>query len=391
MRKKLIILLLSVAVTVTGCSATSLENTGKEIKDTIDDFTDSDNKYVKMVKGGYRENNPDLTYGQAFSDFFGTPRWHYFLSDEGDDVVEFTGDCTYQDVAVKARIQFIVDEENGTFEIAYFDLNEVPQNMLTLASLMANVFGYEESTLGEVAYSDNSILQNEADKDTGENTDESVMLEEDARALLEQWFAENSLIYYDYTIELSEKYVSGVEHGGYWYDLYIGDLFYDMIYVDASTGELLMGEGDIVTSMDQWYAETWLPLMGADAYLQEENAGETSYSSNDNAFIGSWSNLYESWMDMEITCDDGMHYQIDISKMWNPSEIRYWHFIGYYDASLNGLVYSDGVCWDMEQMEETVVYTNGDGAIMLGDNGFLYWIDDEDEFADESCFVPSGD
>lgn len=217
------------------------------------------------------------------------------------------------------------------------------------------------------------------------------MLEEEVREHVEQWFAEHPLIYYDYEIELSDEWTSGADVGCYWYDLYIGDLYYDVIWIDVATGGIMMGEGDASVPIDQWYTETWLPLMDADAYPQEENAGETAYSSNDDAFIGSWSNLYESGMDMEITCDDGIHYQIDISKIWNPSEIRNWHFIGYYDTSLNGLVYSDGVCLDMEQMEETFVYTDGDGAIMLGENGFLYWIDDEDYFADESCFVPSGD
>lgn len=68
-----------------------------------------------MVKGEYRADAPDVTYEDAFTSFFATPRWKYFESEDGQDVVEFTGDCTYQDVPVKARIQFVVDEENGIF------------------------------------------------------------------------------------------------------------------------------------------------------------------------------------------------------------------------------------------------------------------------------------
>lgn len=163
--KKVIAVLISMVLMTTGCSTASLENTGKEIQDTIDDLASSDNKYVKMVKGGYRVDNPDLTYEKAFSDFFSTPRWNYFESEDGKNIVEFTGDCTYQDTVVKARIQFVVDEENGTFEATYLALNEVPQNMLFLAGLMSAVFESEESTADEMGYSDNNNAQNEIDEE----------------------------------------------------------------------------------------------------------------------------------------------------------------------------------------------------------------------------------
>ena len=161
--KKMIVVLVSAILLVTGCSAASLENAGKEIQDTIDDLEDSNNKYVKMVKGGYREDNPDLTYDQAFSSFFGTPRWNYFEGEDGQDVVEFTGDCTYQDVAVKARIQFVVDEENGTFEATYLAFNEVPQNMLVLAALMEKVFEETETMPQEIQDFDDNSMQFETD------------------------------------------------------------------------------------------------------------------------------------------------------------------------------------------------------------------------------------
>lgn len=122
------------------CSNSSLENAGKELGDSVASAVDSNNKYVLMVKNGYRENNPALTYDKAFSAFFGTPRWKYFKGDKGQDVVEFTGDCTYQDVAVKARMQFVVDEKQGTFETTYLAFNEVPQNAFILGALITKAF-----------------------------------------------------------------------------------------------------------------------------------------------------------------------------------------------------------------------------------------------------------
>ena len=84
----LLIILLS-----SGCSTSAIENIGKEAADQISNITDADNKYVLMVKNGYRSDKPDLTYNTAFENYFGTPTWKYFKSDDGDNIVEFTGDC----------------------------------------------------------------------------------------------------------------------------------------------------------------------------------------------------------------------------------------------------------------------------------------------------------
>jgi hypothetical protein len=99
-----------------------------------------------MVRGGFRANNPELTYETAFSAFFSNPRWQYFQSENGIDVVEFTGGCIYRDVHVTARIQFIIDLENSTFEATYLAFNEVPQTLFTLTSLLDTVF---ENAAGE--------------------------------------------------------------------------------------------------------------------------------------------------------------------------------------------------------------------------------------------------
>lgn len=138
--KKIIALLTAILLLLSACSSATLDGAGKELEDTIANATDADNKYVQMVKGGYRADDPNVTYEDAFTSFFGTPRWKYFESEDGQDVVEFTGDCTYQDVPVKARIQFVVDEENGTFEASYLAFNEVPQDALTLAAVIAKAF-----------------------------------------------------------------------------------------------------------------------------------------------------------------------------------------------------------------------------------------------------------
>ena len=146
MKKTFSLLIVITLVLCTACSGSTLQNVGRELEDTISSVTNADNKYVQMVKNGYRSDDPSLSYDKAFSAYFGTPRWSYFQSEEGKDVVEFTGDCMYMDVQVKARIQFVVDEENGTFEAATLSFNEVPQNMIILAALITSVFEADEES-----------------------------------------------------------------------------------------------------------------------------------------------------------------------------------------------------------------------------------------------------
>ena len=137
--KIIIALLIAGLVLLTGCSSSALNDAGDEVKGAVNNFVNSENKYVKMVKGAVRDGT-NKTYEQAFSAFFGTPRWNYFLSTENQNVVEFTGDCLYQDVEVRALIQFIVDEDEGIFTASYLSFNDVPQNLFILAALIDKAF-----------------------------------------------------------------------------------------------------------------------------------------------------------------------------------------------------------------------------------------------------------
>ena len=116
-----------------------------------------ENENVLAVKEAVNSHYPgDITYGDAFEEFFTDPSWKYFKGsqegpdDDGDgepdytiddiDVVEFTGGCTYQDVEVTALIQFTLDKEEGTFEAVYLSFNDVPQSTLMLGGLLSTVF-----------------------------------------------------------------------------------------------------------------------------------------------------------------------------------------------------------------------------------------------------------
>lgn len=117
---------------------------------------DSQNKYVHFVKDATNSRYPDVTYGEAFDEFFAYPTWKYFQgsventdSDNSDgsnntkeiyDIVEFTGYCSYRDTEVKARLQFQLDLEEGTFFARSLSFNDVPQVNLVMGLLLERVF-----------------------------------------------------------------------------------------------------------------------------------------------------------------------------------------------------------------------------------------------------------
>ena len=108
-------------------------------------FSDSsDNEYVKIVKNGSFNSYPEIVIGDAFDSFFTNSKWDYFVSDEGENVVEFTGGCEFDGEKVKALIQFKLDEEGG-FEATYFSMNNVSQNLLMMSGMIEAVMeNYKE-------------------------------------------------------------------------------------------------------------------------------------------------------------------------------------------------------------------------------------------------------
>lgn len=122
------------ACSVTGCDEAT------EVSDQVQSVMDQEDEHVLGVKNGYPETIPDITYGEAFESFFGSPTWKYFEADTGEDVVEFTGYCTYQDTEVKARLQFILSEDGESFETGALSFNDVPQTTLIANAMVYKAF-----------------------------------------------------------------------------------------------------------------------------------------------------------------------------------------------------------------------------------------------------------
>lgn len=187
MTKKLIFIVAMAAALcmLGGCSQTTAkdvqetaEDVAKEVADQVENIADSEEDHVLSVKNGHLEQYPENPIGEAFDNFFGSPTWKYFKgTDTGGngesindtehnvDVVEFTGYCTYQDVEVKARLQFILNED-GTFTTGALSFNDVPQSQLITAAMMEKIF--EQNMQDKENASDNGM---KATSDVMELTD----------------------------------------------------------------------------------------------------------------------------------------------------------------------------------------------------------------------------
>ena len=141
------VLICTAAILLTACSSDAsykdleknAENVAKHVSDQIENQKDADNENVLGVKNGYPENYPDCKYGDVFEEFFADPTWQYFKSTEDRDIVEFTGYCTYMEQEVKARLQFVLNNDD-TFEASALSFNDVPQSKLITVTLITKAF-----------------------------------------------------------------------------------------------------------------------------------------------------------------------------------------------------------------------------------------------------------
>ena len=118
--------------------------------DSYSRLVEDSDEHILGVKYGSPSSYPDITYANAFGNFFGSPKWKYFRGSTDNsskvyDVVEFTGSCMYRDVEVDARIQFTISDDGETFEATFLSFNDIPQNNILLNALIEKAFSeYQE-------------------------------------------------------------------------------------------------------------------------------------------------------------------------------------------------------------------------------------------------------
>ncbi len=120
-----------------GSSGNSSDSSSGDLIDGIKGYLSNYSDYVGGVKSAKPEGY-NVTYGDAFDNFFSLGRWTYFESTAGQDIVQFKGGCSYAGQDVTACIQFVIYE--GYFVAEYLDFNGVPQTQFVLSVLLDTVF-----------------------------------------------------------------------------------------------------------------------------------------------------------------------------------------------------------------------------------------------------------
>lgn len=319
-----------------------------DIEDQVINVMQSEDTHVLSVKGGTPSAYSEMTYGEAFESFFGSPTWKYFVGtkegadEDGDgrpdyteenvEIVEFTGYCTYQDIEVKALIQFTLSKEDDTFEATYLSFNDVPQNMFTLAALLEAVFTNEDIDIA-----------------VGNNSNESVQENDDV--MLEEF------------ISLICSYSDPPDLEG------------------AELTEYFKGEFDI-----------WLSGEGY-KNITIDSDGHLVIPDHSAEYVGTWWDTYSQRCNMEISSYDGIYYNIDINWGSSAWDNTHWSFNGTYDEIAGGIHYYgsriEEYYLDNGEMQETYIYSDGEGLIWIGDEGMLYWDDYIEQQGVECSFEKS--
>lgn len=150
--KKTLVLAAALIIAVSALTACSGEDSSGQLQGSAFDGN------ISMVQNGYPVLIPDITYKEAYEYFFSNPQWRGFEADDGSEVVEFSGECTYYDEEAAVYIQFVIDDEES-FSMWYagisvggeqFDADE----QLFIELVYTPFATYSEEVLGEVLSQD---------------------------------------------------------------------------------------------------------------------------------------------------------------------------------------------------------------------------------------------
>lgn len=124
-------------------------------------------------------------------------------------------------------------------------------------------------------------------------------------------------------------------------------------------------------------------------YITLDKSGHLTIEDHSAEFVGDWYDTYSQRCGMSID-SDGVNYYIEIDWGSSAQDNTHWSFAGTYDSDINGIIYR-GSCveehyLDSGAIQKTTIYTDGIGTIYRGDDGILYWEDDEEHVGDICSF-----
>ncbi|SEA07981.1 zinc-ribbon domain-containing protein [Oribacterium sp. KHPX15] len=134
-------------------STESISSTDESPDNLKSDWLSSFDDRIDLVRNGSPIWLRDITYDEAYGHFYSNPRWRAFDSTEGKSIVEFSGDCAYNDEPAEVYIQFELFDDD-TFSFSYCSLaqndKEVNCDSSIIVQLMYNPFeSYSNDVLGK--------------------------------------------------------------------------------------------------------------------------------------------------------------------------------------------------------------------------------------------------
>lgn len=141
MKKIIYILIIILLLCIVSCnSSNDIDNFINDAEKSINNEENKSNIYVKQIMNGYLNIDTSVTIGTAFENFFSYPTWEHFTSTEQTNIVEFTGNCMYDNKEVTCVIQFTLTGDS--FEITYLSFNDISQNTLTVSALLNSIYDH---------------------------------------------------------------------------------------------------------------------------------------------------------------------------------------------------------------------------------------------------------
>ena len=105
------------------------EPTSEDVTTSSEDSTQKKDEdyYVQLIKTA------------TPTDFFNNPHWAYVEMD-GEQIIDFTGQCTYDGEDVNCEIMFKLDMQEGTFEVKYYEFDGNEQDLNDWPSILDTIF-----------------------------------------------------------------------------------------------------------------------------------------------------------------------------------------------------------------------------------------------------------
>ena len=91
---------------------------------------------VSLVQNSSFDYCPQSTVKEMVDNFVDSPKWSALVADDGKDYVNVEGKIEYDNQPVDMLVKFNVDEKKETFEMYYFGINEISQDIFMQALLV---------------------------------------------------------------------------------------------------------------------------------------------------------------------------------------------------------------------------------------------------------------